>query len=278
MEIRTSSGASWAQLGRHIGLSSSTLTRLRQHKWERQSDDFHAQQTTAMTITLTFEAAASTAEILQTMNSSIFENSNSQTMGEILATDHFRTPTNNEVILAVGSPSRGEGRQNFNHEAQVIRHALRGRAVPVVREAVSLAELHDAAVRRPFILHLAAHRSFGAVDLTGPDGERQPVPDVGLAKMVVPSQGAPKILILSFCGSVEVAQSLESEDVAIISFEGELTDDQAIAFHQNLYEAIRLGRRVGVAFEIGQAATMALGVTPRINAPNAAHEQRLSPN
>ena len=133
------------------------------------------------------------------------------------------------------------------------------------------------AVRRPFILHIAAHRSMGATGLANSRGEVDRVLDDDLVRLLAPDvNDHPAVLVLSFCDSADVARRLLDLDIAVISFEGELPDDAAPEFFEHLYQAFNLGRTVRMAFEVGHAAVRAnRGIEARLNGFSSAHDRQL---
>jgi hypothetical protein len=187
--------------------------------------------------------------------------------------------TSSGVTIALGVPiphGSEAGRQlSINQEARIVQRGLQGRPTRV-RPDATLVDLQHEALQRPFILHLAAHREFGLTTLAGPDGDPTPVLDEDLAKAIAPTEGAPAAIMLSFCDSHQVAALIEDRDIAVISFQGEILDDAARSFYWHLYEAISLGRPIGLAFEVAAGAVRgACGLRASINPYSSAHDRPL---
>jgi hypothetical protein len=159
-----------------------------------------------------------------------------------------------DVFIAFGV--QGQQRQSFTQEAKRISAQFPAHRLPETHYDVTVAELQHLAVRRPFVLHVGAHRESGAVLLADGSGSNVPVLDEDFARLLAPEPSKmPAVVVLAFCDSAEVAKYLGTHDMAVISFEGELTDEAALAFSEALYGAFTRGRPVRTAFEAGQAAT-----------------------
>lgn len=199
---------------------------------------------------------------------------------DVLNSSNRDGPAAADIVIVIGAlPDRESAladRPDFNREAGRIRHSVRIRRLPVSLPNATLVDIQDAALKRPFILHLAAHREFGATWFAGADGQPIKVLDKDLARAIAPTQGAPSAIMLSFCDSHEVAALIEDRDIAVISFCDVILDAAARDFWSHLYDALAVGQTVGESFEVAAgAARGSYGLNAVINPHSSAHGRKL---
>jgi hypothetical protein len=265
----------------HLGMSAGRLRRLRRTRAALAVTPAAAPPTRITLDALRPEQRAISTVEQQSIAFDSHEAMATTSIGEAIGTTYFRGDVGNGVVIALGvqMPDRNgdaSGRLNLNQEAKTAQRAMRGRREPVLRPDATLVDLQDAALRRPFILHVAAHREFGATMLAGHDGQATRVLDEDLVAAIAPTAGAPSAIMLSFCDSHEVAALIEDRDIAVISFHGKILDEAARDFYGHLYEALARGRSISLAFEVASGATRgSYGLTAVINPYSSAHARSL---
>lgn len=271
----------WAAISRHLGLSERQLRALRSARspFERLDIPVEVEGGQSAVIRLVLDplpiSGGASMESSESATASAAILMSSTSGGFAGAVGRFATGERNGVFVALGVPSLTTP-QRFDREARTITTALRGRRLPEIQSRATLAELQGLAIRQPFVLHVAAHRDLGAVMLSDPSGNGVPVLDEDLIPLIAPEEGAPAVIVLSFCDSHQVAKRLRDRDIALISFEGELSDSAAFSFCEHLYEALALGRTVSMSFEVGKAAVRgAHGVEPLLSPFSSAHGRNL---
>lgn len=275
-------GVPYADSARHLGLSAGELRRMRDSK-DAPATEIARTSSAGFIIRPATAAndngrATSSDSFEQTsfVNADHALGSASTAIGSV-QNALYVGPTRQGVLIALGLAHDRDTSFRLRREEKVIIRELRGREVPDVQEP-TLPELQDQAVRRPFVLHLAAHRADGAVLLADPDGHPAWIEDRDVAAALSPQDGGPSLLVLSFCDSVRVAQLLSDRNIAVVSFSGDVDDDTAVQFASYLYSALRLGRSIRSAFEVAQAACRSLGIHPELTPPHSTfHSEGLPP-
>lgn len=170
-----------------------------------------------------------------------------------------------EVLVLTGDPRRGGN--VFDLEAAAIRRRL----VPglVTSRHLAMIELGEIAAaidrERPVILHLSAHNGCGGVVLSSHSREHI-VDPVEVAAAIGRADHQPACVLLGFCGSDLVAPQVARTAPAVISWPGEVSDEQGTCFADEFYRHLTMHGTLGRAFREGCATvnSRCAGVTPPV--------------
>lgn len=166
--------ATWIEICRHLGVSPTALLKLRQRRTAHTPTTPFVPPP-APVVRLSFEPDGGTRSGYQLdLSQSSSSLSSTSTLGHTLSAQGsaFLTGERNGVFVALGlAENDHRSALRLTQEAKTISRPFPGHRVPTVRHDTTRAELQDMAVRRPFILHIAAHRSMGATGLANSRGE-----------------------------------------------------------------------------------------------------------
>lgn len=259
-------GASWAEIAVALGFAVGTV-----RSW-LYADDVKptpvAHPTVSAPRTMAPEAAPSdrATELQTELATGSMSMSSSQPIFQMASTpgsaggglsdglQHLPGVHRREVVVASGDPRPGGN--IFGLEAADIRRPLRLARVGVWESAcVDLAEVRDHLdSRRPIVFHLTAHSSFGGVVLSM-DGQAISVCHETFVRTITRSILPPRLIVLSVCASVPIAQLLAEAIESVIAWPDLLDDDQARDFARCLYQQLACGRTVADAFEVASDTT-----------------------
>jgi hypothetical protein len=163
----------------------------------------------------------------------------------------YRTTVPNATLLIItGHPNAQPGQTNdFTTETATIRHHAKTHFDVHDIAGIALNEVGHAIQRyAPAILHIAAHSDYGDVFLTH-STTPLPVPRTILADAITRATPKPTLVVLNFCGSVDLAYRLATDGYAVVTWPGKVLDTQAQEFAQTFYHSLAAGHPLGAAFD-----------------------------
>lgn len=248
-------GITWAVLARALGISSSTLRDWRRR--DRPTKPTLPERVPAMVIqpvrrpreepsrllTRSTDAATSLS-VTQVQHASQTASSSAVSVARSsnLATP-AGVPPRHRVLVLTGDPRPGGNL--FDPEVAQIRERLHGTFIGHSHLAmISLGEIAGVVDQeRSTVLHLCAHRGPGGLALSL-DGQPHIVAPDDLADALERARRAPRCAVLSFCSSIDIAARLARRIPAVITWPGQVEDEQAACYANQLYRHIIAGVRL----------------------------------
>lgn len=248
-------GITWAVLARALGISSSTLRDWRRR--DRPTKPTLPERVPAMVIqpvqrpreepsrllTRSTDAATSLS-VTQVQHASQTASSSAVSVARSsnLATP-AGVPPRRMVLVLTGDPRPGGNL--FDPEVARIRDRLHGMSVRHRHVAmIGLGEIAGVVDQeRPAVLHLCAHRGPGGLALSLDERPHFVTPD-DVAAALERARHAPRCAILSFCSSIEIAARLARRIPAVITWPGQVEDEQATCYVGQLYRHVVAGVRL----------------------------------
>ncbi len=249
-------GVPWNLAAAAFGISMSTLRRWRQRRPATELrialDDGYG-----VSDELTYSIGATSDERLDWRAVELAAGArigSAYVVGAELASSSYATRGSEQAVsvaLGFGNPAGVDGRFDFAAESQAIRQALRPLSLlPAEVPNATDEDLKELSRQRLAILHLAAHREVGCTSFSDDDARELLIADDALAALITTGSGTPEAVVMTMCDSVALGQHLRDAGVAhVICFDGPLTDPEARAFGQILYQSLVRGRDLGAAFE-----------------------------
>jgi transposase-like protein len=157
------------------------------------------------------------------------------------------------VLVLTGDPRRGGN--VFDLEVAAIRRQLfSGLVTSRHLVMIELGEIAAAIDReRPVVLHVSAHNGCGGVVLSS-HGREHIVDPVEVADAIDRADHRPTCVLLEFCGSDLVARQVARTTPAVISWPGEVSDEQGTYFAEEFYRHLAMRGTLGRAFREGCAS------------------------
>ncbi|MFJ9371644.1 hypothetical protein ACIRRA_45690 [Nocardia sp. NPDC101769] len=154
------------------------------------------------------------------------------------------------LLIVTGHPDvRPRQTNDFTTETAMIRERCEHRFT--VKEIAGIA-LHDIphAIddNLPAIVHLAAHSDYGEIFLSH-NGAPMGITRSLLVNTLLRSTHKTTALVLNFCDSLTLAQTLADADHIVIAWPSTVDDKQCREFNDVFYRMLARGRSIGASFD-----------------------------